>query len=196
VVGGVLLRERVDRLRVVALAIGLAGAVLLASTRSATGSSLGGDLLCMVQLVGIAFAVVITRSLALRYNALFLTGVFGTLGMAGIAIIGMAAGGAPTIVQTWRDPETAVWFFGEIVLGLSIYSQFAQSYALRVLPAGTTAMLSSYGSLIVGLAGAIVILHERLAPAGIVAAVLIAISLGLAISTGGSRPSRPSARPT
>ncbi len=195
VVGGVLLRERVDRLRLISLGLGLAGAALLASTRSATGSSLGGDVLCMVQLVGIAFAVVITRSLALRYNALFLTGTFGALGMAGIATIGIAAGGAHAIVQTWRDPETAGWFFGEIVLGLSIYAQFAQSYALRVLPAGTTALLSSYGSLIVGLAGAIVFLHERLTPAGIVAALLIAFSLALAISSGGSRRSGRSARP-
>jgi len=189
VLGGVLLRERVDRLRVLALAIGLAGAVVLASTRSATGSGLGGDLLLMVQITGIAFSVVITRSLARRYNALFLTGFYGALGMAELALAGIAGGGAPAIVQTWRDPATALWFFGEIVLGLSIYGQVAQSFALRRLGAGTTVILAGYGSLVVGLCGALTILHERIAPAGLVATALIAVSLGLALVPVRAAPS-------
>jgi drug/metabolite transporter (DMT)-like permease len=181
VLGGLLLRERVDRLRVVALTIGLAGAILLASTRSATGSGLAGDLLLMVQITGIALSIVLTRSFGRRYNAFFLTGCYGAIGMAALAIAGFVGGGASTIVQTWRDPATAWWFFGEIVLGLSIYGQVAQSYALRALGAGTTAVLAAYGSLIVGLIGALTILHERIAPAGYVATALVAVSLGLAL---------------
>jgi drug/metabolite transporter (DMT)-like permease len=193
VLGAAMLRERINALRALALAIGLAGAVLLATTRSATGSSLLGDALLIVQISGIAGSLVLTRSFGRRYSAVFLTGVFGSIGMAGIAFAGILGGGAHTILDVWRDPATALWFFGEIVLGLSIYSQVAQAYALRALGAGTTAVLASYGSLIVGLVAAIVILHERLAPAGIVAGMLMAVSLGLALVPVRNAPPAPPA---
>ena len=181
VVGAFLLRERVEPVRVLALAIGLGGAILLASTRSASGSSPLGDLCMLAQILGITGTFVITRSLGRRYNALFLSGLYGAIGMLGILVIGVLGGGAGGIVRALEDPVTALMFFGEIVIGLSVYSQVAQSYALRALAAATASVVASYGSLVVGVVGALVFLHERISLPGIVAGAMIAIALALAL---------------
>jgi drug/metabolite transporter (DMT)-like permease len=191
VIGGLALRERVDALRLTALAVGMLGAVLLASSRSTTGSSAFGDACLLAQVLGIAAGVVIVRALAPRYNALFLTGSYGALGMLGNIAIGTAGGGAGTILRVVGDPTTAAWFFGEIVIGLTIYAQVAQSYALRTIGAGTVSLLSSYGSLAIGIVGSLVILGERIAPSGIVAGALIAVALGLALVPARRPPAHP-----
>jgi drug/metabolite transporter (DMT)-like permease len=181
VAGGWLLRERIDPIRVVALGVGLGGAILLASTRSATGSSPLGDLFMLVQIVGITGTFIITRSLGRRHNALFLSGMYGAIGMLGILAIGVLGGGSGGVMRALQDPPTALMFFGEIVFGLSVYSQVAQSYALRALAAGTTSVLASYGSLVVGVVSSLILLHERVTLPGIVAGAMIALALALAL---------------
>jgi drug/metabolite transporter (DMT)-like permease len=181
VAGAALLGERVDRLRVLALAIGVGGAVLLASTRSSTGSSLTGDLLLIVTLAGVAMMFVLIRRLAPHYNVIFLTGIYGVMAMTEILFMGILGGGASSMVRVWQSSPTALWFFGVLVLGMSTCVPIAQTYAMRTIGAGTASMLSSYGALIVGLVASVVILHERIEPAGMLAATLIALSIGLAL---------------
>ncbi len=129
--------------------LGLAGALLLTFTRSASGSSVTGDLLELVQVVAYSLMFVFTRGLGARYSAFFVSGAYGTIGMALLVIVGLAAGRvAVSAVQPFLSgPSTLWWFFGEIVVGLSIYGQTAQAYALRTLGAGITSLLSSYGTL-------------------------------------------------
>ena len=67
------------------------------------------------------------------------------------------------------------------VIGLSIYGQFAQAFALRYLSAGTTGLVSSYGTLVVGVIGAVMLLHEQIAASGYVAGALLAIALALGL---------------
>jgi drug/metabolite transporter (DMT)-like permease len=91
VIGAALLGERVDRLRIFALAIGLAGAVLLATTRSSTGSGLLGDLLLVVTLCGVAMMFVLVRRLAPHVMLRERVGPTGFLSAALIAVsIGLA----------------------------------------------------------------------------------------------------------
>ncbi len=78
-------------------------------------------------------------------------------------------------------PATVGWFFGEIIFGLTIYGQIAPTYALRTLGAGITGLLSSYGTLIVGVIGSVLLLGERLSPPGYVAAGLLALALGVSL---------------
>src|ERR1700678_3415684 len=54
VLAGIALRERVDGVRIAALTIGIAGALLLTFTQSATGSTVFGDLLELVQVASYA----------------------------------------------------------------------------------------------------------------------------------------------
>ncbi len=177
------LRERIDAIRIAALAIGIAGAVLLTVTRSATGSTLLGDLLELVQVVCYAAMFVLTRALGKRFSAFFVSGTYGTIGMGLLVLFGLASGRLGSSVAQTLVPNGTIlwWFFGEIVIGLSIYGQTAQAFALRYLPAGTTSLISSYGTLVVGVIGAVVLLHEVIAPAGYVAGAVLAVALALAL---------------
>jgi drug/metabolite transporter (DMT)-like permease len=183
VIGTLVLRERVDTIRIVALGIGIAGAVLLTVTRSAAGSTPFGDMLELVQVVSYATMFVLTRALGKRFSAFFVSGTYGTVGMALLALFGLATGriGSSVALTLVPDASTLWWFFGEIVIGLSIYGQTAQAFALRTLPAGTTSLISSYGTLIVGVIGAIFLLGEEIAPSGYFAGLLLAAALALAL---------------
>jgi drug/metabolite transporter (DMT)-like permease len=190
VLAALLLRERVDALRIAALAVGIAGALLLTFTRSATGSTLFGDLLELVQVISLAVMFVLTRRLGKRYSALFVGGVYGTIGMGLLVLFGLATGRlGPSIAQTLVPSSTTFWwFFGEIVIGLSIYGQIAQAFGLRYLDAGTVSFITSYGTLILGGIGAVVLLHETIAPSGYIASGLLAIALALALTPARGHP--------
>ena len=183
VIAALALRERIDVVRIAALSIGIAGAVLLTVTRSATGSTVFGDLLELVQVVCYATMFILTRALGKRYSVFFVSGTYGTIGMSLLVLFGLATGRLePSIAQTLvPSPTIWWWFFGEIVIGLSIYGQTAQAFALRYLPAGTTSLISSYGTLVVGVIGAIVLLGERIAPSGYIAGAMLAVSLAFAL---------------
>ena len=183
VIGAFLLRERVDRLRVAALLLGIAGALLLAFTHSSSGSTLLGDLFELVQVVAYASMFVLTRKLGTRYSAIFVSGTYGTIGMFLLVCVGVVSGRlVPAVAQTLTpDPSTLWWFFGEIVIGLSLFGQFAQAFALRYLSAGTTSIVASYGTLVVGLGGAIWLLGEEISPSGYIAGAMLAVALGLAL---------------
>jgi drug/metabolite transporter (DMT)-like permease len=183
VLAGFALRERVDAIRVVALGVGIAGAVLLTLTRSATGSTIYGDLLELVQVTAYATMLVLTRALGTRFSAFFVSGTYGAIGMGLLVLFGLATGRlGPSIAQTLTpNPTVLWWFFGEIVIGLSIYGQFAQAFALRYLSAGTTGLISSYGTLVVGVIGAVALLHEQIAPSGYAAGAMLALALALGL---------------
>ncbi len=183
VLGALLLRERVDAIRIGALALGIAGAVLLTVTRSATGSTAFGDLLELVQVVSFALTFVLTRALGKRFSAFFVSGTYGAIGMGALVLFGLATGRLGGAIALTLVPDaTTLWlFFGEIVIGLSIYAQTAQTFALRYLGAGTSSIIGSYGTLVVGVIGAIALLHERIAPSGYVAGVMLAVALALVL---------------
>jgi drug/metabolite transporter (DMT)-like permease len=190
VLGALVLHERVDAIRVAALALGIAGAVLLTVTRSASGSTVFGDMLELVQVVSFSLTFVLTRALGKRYSAFFVSGTYGTIGMGLLVLFGLGTGrlGSAIALTLVPDAATKWWFFGEIVFGLSIYAQTAQAYALRYLGAGTTSIIGSYGTLAVGIVGAIELLHESIAPSGYAAGVMLAVALALALVPVRNKP--------
>jgi len=197
VLGAVALRERVDAIRLAALGVGIAGAVLLTVTRSASGSSVFGDMLELVQVVTYASMFVLTRALGQRFSAFFVSGTYGTVGMGLLVLVGLVTGrlsGAIALTLV-PNPTTQWWFFGQIVVALSLYGQTAQAFALRYLPAGTTSLISSYGTLIVGVIGAILLLGETISPSGYVAGVMLAVALGLSLVPVRSKPPAETAVP-
>jgi drug/metabolite transporter (DMT)-like permease len=195
IVSAFALRERVDASRIAALTVGILGAALLSFTHSASGSTTIGDFFEVVQMVFFSLMFVFTRGLGARYSPFFVSGTYGTIGMLLVVAFGLAVGrvGASAIQPFASDGRTLWWFFGEIVIGLSIYGQTAQSYALRTLGAGITSLISAYGTLIVGVIGAVILLGERLSPAGWGAAALLALALALGLIP--ARTAAPGSRP-
>ena len=182
VLGAFLLRESISPVRILALGVGVAGALLLMLTRSASGSHLTGDALILVMVVSFSFTAVLMRGFAAKYSPLFITGVYGTFGTLLLVVVGASMGRLGAITQPLvADPRTFFWFFGIMVLGLSLVAQIAQTFALRVVSASTFSVVTSYASLFVGVASSIVIIHEQVGPTGIAAGALLAGALGLAL---------------
>lgn len=189
VLSAIVLHERVAPIRIVALGFGLSGAMLLTFTRSATGSTIGGDALIATMVTCLAIQTILARELVRRYDPFFVTGCYGVLGTTILVATGFIAGRGQAILWPLApDPATIWWFFGEIVLGLSIVAQVAWSWALPRLGPTLTSLIGLYGSVLVGVAGALIVLHETIAPIGYVAAALLVVALGLAVI-----PARPPA---
>src|SRR6202000_2459472 len=106
-----------------------------------------------------AATLVLTRMLGKRYSAVFVTGMYGTIGMGMLVIVGVVSGRFGNAIAQTLVPSATVsgWFFGEIVIGLSIYGQTAQAFALRYLDAGMTSLLGAYGTLVFGILGSVLL---------------------------------------
>ncbi|GAC1405123.1 MAG: hypothetical protein NVSMB64_09440 [Candidatus Velthaea sp.] len=179
-----ILREAITPLRIGALMLGIAGAVVLTVTKSSTGSHWSGDAIMLVFIVSYPFFTIFLRLIHAeqRYHAFFVTGVFGSSGSALLLGAGLVLGRGAAVIQPLNGaPDNLVWFFGVIILGLTILTQILQTYALQTLGAGTFSVIASYGSLIFGMAGAYIVLGERLTATGVLAGTLLAIALGLAV---------------
>ncbi|GAC1584166.1 MAG: hypothetical protein NVS3B28_04920 [Candidatus Velthaea sp.] len=179
-----ILGEALTTLRIGALTLGIIGAVVLTFTKSSTGSHWSGDAIMLGFVVSYPFFTILLRVINAkqRYNPLFVTGMFGLIGTTLLLIAGIALGRGAAVFQPLNGaPDNLVWFFGVIIIGLTILTQILQTYALRTIPAGTFSVIASYGSLIFGLGGAYIVLGERLTPTGVLAGALLAVALGLAV---------------
>lgn len=198
VLGAAALHERVDLRRAAALAIGVAGALLLAFTRSTSGSSLAGDGFVIVQVGAIAAMFISGRAIGARFPATFTSGVYGSFTSLSLIAIGALAGRLPgAVLQPLAgDAATLWWFFGVIVVGITVYAQYGQAFALRTLGAGTTSLLGAYGTLAVSMVLAIALLHERINATGYVAGGLISIAVALALLPARRRRARVHSSPS
>ena len=92
VLASVFLRERLTVLRVVAILIGVVGAMILTLSKSGAGSSLAGDAMIGGLILTWAFLQLGIRKLDTTYPALFVVGVFGTIGCLLLTGMGLVAG--------------------------------------------------------------------------------------------------------
>ena len=197
ILGYFILREALTPLRIAALTLGIVGAGILTLTKSSSGAHPSGDAIFAIFLVCYPLFTILLRTMhaQARYGALFVTGAFGTIGTALLVLIGVALGHGAAILQPLDGArDNVIWFFGVMIVGLTILTQILQTFALRALGAGTFSVIASYGSLIYGMLGAYFILGERLTPIGLIAGALLALALGLAVvpvSTRGSARRSP-----
>ncbi len=162
--------------------------MLLTLTRSATGSTLYGDLLELVQVVSLA-DFVLTRVLGKRYSAFFVGGTYGAIGMALLVLFGLITRAARIgrRAEPRAEQHRLLVVLCEIVIGLSIYGQIAQAFSLRHLDAagGQLHQLVRHAH------------HRRrrrsccctsIAPVGYAAGGLLAIALALALIPTRDKP--------
>jgi drug/metabolite transporter (DMT)-like permease len=183
VLASVFLRERLTVLRVVAIVIGVVGAVILTLLKSGAGSSLAGDAMIGALILTWAFLTLGIRKLDTTYPALFVVGVFGTIGCLLLTGMGLVAGRIDAIFIPLNhfDATTIIWFDFEPVLLLSLVGQLLQGVALRTLNVALVVALTSYGSIAAGLAASIVLLGEHLTVGEIVAGFFLVTALGLSL---------------
>src|ERR1700730_10988945 len=123
------------------------------------------------------------RKLDTSYPALFVVGVFGTIGCLLLTGMGLVAGRIDAILipLNHTDASTLIWFDVELVLLLSLVGQLLQGVALRTLNVALVVALTSYGSIAAGLAASIVLLGERLTVGEIIAGLVLVTALGLSL---------------
>jgi drug/metabolite transporter (DMT)-like permease len=179
----VFLRERLSALKMIAIVVGVMGAATLTLSRSSSGATTLGDLLIAAFILTWAVLTLGIRQLDKTYPALFVVGVFGTIGCVALGAIGGLAGRLDSVLIPLQhfDLQTVVWFDLELVLLLSLGGQLLQAMALRALSVGVVVALTSYGSIFFGLAASVVILGERLTLQDIVAAAFLVTALGLSL---------------
>jgi drug/metabolite transporter (DMT)-like permease len=180
----ILLRERLAPLRIFAIVVGVAGAMILTLSKSASGSTLVGDAMTSAFVLTWALLTLGTRKLSTTYPALFVVGVFGSVGSLLLVGMGAVLGRIDAVVIPLNhfDPGTVIWFDVEIVLLLSLIGQLLQGVALRSLNVALVAALTSYGSIAACLGASIILLGEHLTVGEIVASIFLATALGLSLA--------------
>lgn len=179
----VFLRERLSVLKMIAIAIGVMGAATLTLSKSSGGATTTGDLLIAAFILTWAILTLGIRQLDKTYPALFVVGVFGTIGCIALGAIGAAVGRLDSVLIPLRhfDLQTVLWFDLELVLLLSLGGQLLQGVALRALNVALVVALTSYGSIFFGLAASLAILGERLTVQDIIAGAFLVTALGLSL---------------
>ena len=183
VLASVFLRERLAMLRVVAILIGVVGALILTLSKSGAGSSLAGDAMIGALILTWALLTIGIRRLDSTYPALFVVGVFGAIGGLLLSAMGLLVGRIDAILIPLRhfDAGTIMLFDVEFVLLLSLFGQLLLGVALRTLNVALVVALTSYGSIAVGLAASIVLLGEHLSIGEIVAGLFLVTALALSL---------------
>jgi drug/metabolite transporter (DMT)-like permease len=183
ILAGLFLRERLPAVRIVAIVIGIIGAVTLTASRSGAGATLRGDLLIAAFIFAWAVLTTGIRSLDRSFPPLFVAGVFGVIGCLVLVFIGAALGrtDAALIPLHHFDSTTIIWFDVELVLLLALVGQILQSLALRTLNIAVGTALITYGSIAAGLLGSIALLGESLTAGEILAGALLLLALALSL---------------
>jgi drug/metabolite transporter (DMT)-like permease len=184
VLASLLLRERLPLLRIIAIVVGVLGALILTLSKSAGGSTAAGDALIGAFILTWAFLTLGIRKLDTIYPVLFVVGVFGTIGSLFLIAIGLLVGrlDAVLIPLTHFHRVTILWFDLELVLLLSLGGQLLQGLALRTLNVALVVALTSYGSIAAGLAASTLLLNEHLTLGEIVAGLFLVTALGLSLA--------------
>lgn len=179
----IFLKETLAPIRIAAIVVGIVGAAVLTLSGSTSGATPIGDLMILGFIFTWALLTIGIRQLDRSYPALFVAGIFGTLGSIFLGMMGWALGRLDAVLIPLHhfDLHTIIWFDLELVLFLSLGGQLLQSIALRVITVGTVVALTSYGSIFFGLASSLVILRERLSVQDITAGALLVTALALSL---------------
>jgi drug/metabolite transporter (DMT)-like permease len=180
----VFLREKMSWLAIGSVMLGVGGALFLALSRSSGGSSWYGDALIAAFIFTWALLTLGIRRLDAKYPALFVVGVFGSLGAVMLVLIGIALGRADAILIPLHrfDLRTVLWFDLELVVFLSVVAQLLQAAALRNLPVAFVVALTSYGSIFAGLIASVTLLGETISVSEWIAGGLLLAALGLSVT--------------
>jgi len=183
VLAALVLRERLSSLRMLAIAVGMAGAGILTGSRSGSGSSMQGDAMIAAFIFTWALLTLGIRKLDARLPPLFVVGVFGAIGGVMLAVIGLAVGqfDAVLIPIRHRDLATIIWFDVELVLCLSLVGQLLQGIALKALNVALVVALTSYGAIAAGMAASVLLLRESLSLQEIIAGIFLVCALALSL---------------
>ncbi len=149
-------RLPIGRRQRVALALGIVGVALLATSQTGGRAGLYGDSLMLIWLGSFAAYAVLLRCVGPSVSSTFTMSAVGTVAMAAVLTIALAhpatLRGARHVLDT---PASAGWFFGEIVAGSTLISQTAYARAVRRFGVSIATIGAEYTALAVGITASI-----------------------------------------
>lgn len=169
-------RLGLDRRTIVALALGIAGIVLLALSQRTDASSLFGDGLMLVWLVAFGLYGILLRAIGPGVSSTFVIALVGTISMSVLIVPGIALGYGGAIAHVADSPAAGAWFFGEVILGSTLVAQATYAAAVRRLGVSMATIGAEYTALAVGIACSLA-LHEAWTPLTIVAGAIFCAAL-------------------
>lgn len=174
-----------DRVRKVALALGVCGVALLAFTKSGNGASLLGDGLLVIWLGFFAVYSSVLRSMLTRYRLLFTMSLSGLIGTLLVSVIGIAIGKGGAIVHVTQTSAVSWYFFAEIIVLSTLIAPIAYAQAVRTAGVAIATSAAEYVAIAIGLGFSIAVLHETWQPLLTVAGITMLASLALTFAPAG-----------
>lgn len=178
VLAALVFRLGLDRRTLVALALGVLGIALLASTQHETAGAASGDALMLVWLVAFGAYGILLRAIGPGVSSTFVIALVGSISMGVLIIPGISLGYGGAIAHVVDSPPTGAWFFGEIVLGSTLVAQATYAAAVRRLGVSMATIGAEYTALAVGVAGSLA-LREAWTPLTIVAGLIFCAALAV-----------------
>jgi drug/metabolite transporter (DMT)-like permease len=169
-------RTRLDRRGILALALGVVGVVLLAISQSNDRAGLLGDGFLVAWLAAFGAYSCLLRYVGTRVGPATLMSLVGSIAMATMLLIGLAAQGTRALGHVADTPTIAWWFFGEVVLGSTLLGQTAFAAVVRRLGVAVGTIGVEYTALAVGVAASVAA-HERWTPLTVLAGLLLCSAL-------------------
>lgn len=184
-------RSPLERRGRIALALGVAGVVLLAATQGDERAGLLGDAIMLVWLASFAIYACCLRAVGPNVNATLLMSLVGVIALALVALPGIALGAGGAAGHVADAAPTAWWFFGEIVLGSMLLAQTAYAAAVKRIGIALATIGSEYLALGVGVAASLA-MHERWNAGTVVAGLLFCAALAATfVPQSGGRVASP-----
>jgi len=172
------LRSALDRRQGLALALGVIGVAILASTHSSDRSAFLGDVLMVVWLAAFAVYACLLRVIGTRMNGVMTMALVGTISMTVLLVPGLALGKGGAIAHVADTPPIAWWFFGEVVLGSTLIAQTSFAAAVRRLGVSVATIGAEYTALAVGVAMSLA-LHEAWTGLTVVGGLVLCAALAV-----------------
>jgi drug/metabolite transporter (DMT)-like permease len=193
VLGWLLLRDRLPRLVVAGIALGLVGvAILVAPADGGTIDLIGVAALILSPLFWASGSLYAARRATLPSNGLFGSGIQMLAGAAILVVAGVAAG-EPGRLDPSRITPNSLLALTYLVLVGSLVGFIAYGFLLRTAP---LPLISTYANVnpVVAVILGVVLLAEPVGPRLLIGSVVIVVAVAL-IVTARSRTTRPTQMP-
>jgi drug/metabolite transporter (DMT)-like permease len=157
----------------IALVLGVLGVTLLAASHSGGSATIAGDSLMLIWLAAFALYAVLLRFVGPGISSMLTMSAAGVVAMLAVICTGLAFPGAfrgvPRVLDT---PSSALWFFGEILIGSTFVGQIGYAIAVRRFGVSIATIGAEYTALTVGISAS-VIWHEPWTVLTVVAGLIL-----------------------
>ncbi|MBC5809795.1 MAG: DMT family transporter [Candidatus Eremiobacteraeota bacterium] len=174
------LGRRLDRVRSIALALGVCGVAAIAAGHNQGGAHVAGDAIMLAWLAVFASYSYVMRRLTGRYPTAFVTAVVWGAGFALVAILG-----APlvpvAVAHSFATPDVTIAILVALVVVSALLAPAAHAAAVRRTNVTLATVGSQYAAIATGTVLALTVVHESLGPFAIAGGLLLVVALAVSL---------------